>query len=416
MPTVNTGELLPGMVLARDLRSPQGRLLLPKGQTLTFGHIRLCKRWGIIAADICNGSGNAEQGRAEQPLSPETIRRSKTLALSRFCSLDIDKPVTRELVRQFLLRTARAIENGEEPPCPVRDAGSSGNGQHGLPPLPDVETLIGRNPTLATLPQTYAQIVEVLNDPMSSAAFLAEVISKDSSLSAKLLRLVNSPLYGFRHRVDSLDRAVALVGSNHLSTLALGLSVFSLFKGIPSGYFTLADYCRHTIACGIVARFLAGYVEGVNRERVFALGLLHDIGRLVLYMQYPQHGRRALELAMATRRPLYDVERELWGYDHTALSQALLLHWRLPEAMAEAVGNHHPPFGPDSPVEGLLVHAADIIAHSLTLDMHSPFSIPPVQLDVWSRLGLEEHLIAAAMNFSEPLVADTLVALLPDAA
>lgn len=414
MASINTTDLEPGMVLDKDLRSPQGRLLLSRGEPLECKHITLCKRWGIPGAEIANITSEEIAGKAQKSFSPVARELSKALAQKRFCSLDLQHPACKEILRQFLLHAARKIDAG------VIISGDSTTisapaADEQLPPLPTPEAIVGKSETLATLPQTYAQIVEALDAPNASAAYVAEVISRDSSLSAKLLRLVNSPFYGFRQRVDSLDRAVALVGSSQLSTLALGISVFSLFKGVPSSVYSLEEYCRHSVACGIVARTLAGYCQGVNRERMFALGLLHDIGRLVICLQHPVHCKYMMEISLYGRSPLYAVEQQMLGWNHASLSQELLTFWGLPEELCQGVGNHHPPFTTSLNAESKLLHVADVLAHALVLGNWDALRIPPLDISAWESLAIDSSVIAAVMQQTEPLIEDMFRALFQEA-
>lgn len=416
MASINTADLEPGMVLAKDLRSPQGRLLLSSGEPMEVRHITLCKRWGIAGAEIANVSSEDIANKAQMVFSSDAREKSKLLAQQRFCSLGTDEPACREVLRQFLLRAARDIEMGRlKPslePLPVREIRKASE----LPPLPSPAEIVARNSTLATLPQSYGQIVEALNDPNSSAAYVAETISHDSSLSARLLRLVNSPFYGFSQRIDSLDRAVALVGSSQLSTLALGVSVFSLFQGVPRTVYSLQEYCRHSVACGIVARTLAGYRPRVNRERMFALGLLHDIGRLLFCLQHPEHCLAAIETSRQEGTPLHEVERTLFGWDHSSISRELLTLWRLPESLSRGVGEHHPPLSAEASEESLLLHVSDVLAHALALNEAASVRVPPIDAESWGQLELGANVIAAVMQTAEPLIDDTFLALFKDAA
>ncbi len=416
MGTIPTSDLGPGMVLASDLRSPQGRLLLPKGMTLTESHIKTCKAWGILEADIRNVSLEDAQARANKRMDPEVLAVCRELADFRFSNADHDYPAQQELIRQFTLWAARQLEAGgqsaklELPAPPPTPTNSS------LPELPEPEDLVSEATHLASLPEVYSQIVAALNDPFCSASRVAEVVGRDGSLSARLLKLVNSPFYGFHQQIGSLNRAVALVGSNSLTSLAVGVSVISLFNDVPAQYFTMQEFWRHSVTCGIVARHLASHLDGMDQERAFSAGLMHDIGRLVMLMEFPAHSRAALGIALYERRPLDEVEREMWGFDHSAVTRALLDEWALPQTMVRAVGEHHLPPGMEPEREGAVLHVADIIAHALDPDLTARMVVPSLRGSAWSVLGLPPSILASAFTLSHSQVEDTITVFLGEAA
>jgi putative nucleotidyltransferase with HDIG domain len=274
--------------------------------------------------------------------------------------------------------------------------------------------LIESDPKLTSLPDVFVRISEVLNDPNSTAKEAADSIGKDLGLSAKLLKLVNSAFYGFPVKVDTLSRAVTIVGSRQLTTLALGLSVLSVFKDLPEGLVEMRSFWKHSVGCGVIASTLGGPEAAVDVERLFVAGLLHDVGRLVLYRSLPRHAAHVLAQARAEGQLLRVVERRSFGYDHATLGGMLLRKWRFPESLERAVRHHHGgPAHMGLPMPAL-VHAADAIANGLGLGSSGEVYVPPLSPAAWTTLGLSPDRLAEVVAVADTQVEDIIQAFLPD--
>ena len=140
--------------------------------------------------------------------------------------------------------------------------------------------------------------IDLINDPDASAAEIGDVISEDPALTARLLKIVNSAFYGFPSRIETVSRAITIVGTLELLDLILAASVVKAFSGIPSELVDMDQFWEHSLYTGVTARVLAGRHRAPDTERYFVAGLLHDIGALVLYRQLPRQSRAALPVAM----------------------------------------------------------------------------------------------------------------------
>ena len=271
---------------------------------------------------------------------------------------------------------------------------------------PSAKELIGQELQLATFPDIYFRIMEVLNNPRSSAAQAADVVSKDVGLSAKLLKLVNSPLYGFPSKIDTIQRAVTLVGSNELSMLALGVSVVQYFNDVPSDFMNMESFWKHSIACGIFARIIAGQAFGLSEERFFIGGLIHDIGRLILIKNSPQSAMSVFHVARSEDCVTLDAERRLLGYDHADLARLVLEQWKFPDSLGQMIGNHHTPRNASNAQDAGIIHIADLLAKALEPQDREFLYLPPLDTETWKTLGLAPSMIGPAMNQAGHLLSD----------
>lgn len=244
---------------------------------------------------------------------------------------------------------------------------------------------------LASLPSIYLRLADITNSPHSGATDVARVIQEDTALAARLLRLVNSAFYGFPSRIDTVSQAISLVGTNQVMELALASSVLRAFEGIPRERVDMAAFWRHSIACALAARAIAQKRQIANAERLFVAGLLHDVGRLLLFLEEPAAMVAVLDESVAQDVFVRDRERAAFGFDHAEVGRELLAAWKLPQALQDAVGRHHSPGleAATGQTEAATVHVADIIATALALGTSGEQTVAPMDPDAWARLRLE---------------------------
>ncbi|MBL8988104.1 MAG: HDOD domain-containing protein [Gemmatimonadetes bacterium] len=246
------------------------------------------------------------------------------------------------------------------------------------------EDLIRGAIEVGTIQSMYERLLQVIDHPLSSASDVGRVIAEDPGLTARLLRLVNSPIYGFPSRIDTVTQAISIVGMSQLRDLAIGTSFMRLFSNVPSHLVDMDSFWRHSIACGLAARQLAAHRREANVERFFVAGLLHDIGRPIIFLKAPLEAASALLEASRSRQPLYTVEQKLLGFHHGAVGAALLERWRLPGMLVEATACHHAPrIATRFPAETAIVHLADVFANALALGSSGEHLIPSFEPTAW---------------------------------
>jgi len=204
-------------------------------------------------------------------------------------------------------------------------------------PATTLDRLVARAGLLHSLPAVAMKVLELTSNPQVDTRALKECIENDPALTAKLLRVVNSSLFGLSREVSDLNQALALLGTKPLKMLVLGFS-------LPAGLFanvageTLARYWRHTLTKAVAGREISERLFHVPGDDAFIAGLLQDLGELLLIQELGEPYVKFLEKVAAHGKDLYLMEEETIGFDHATLSARLLAHWGLPEVLVEAVG------------------------------------------------------------------------------
>jgi HD-like signal output (HDOD) protein len=262
-----------------------------------------------------------------------------------------------------------------------------------------LERLVDGAAWMPSLPRIYTQLTQVLDNPRASTAQIADIIGGDPSLTARLLRLVNSAFYCFPSKVENIADAVWLVGTEQIRDLALATSVLRVFGGISSNLVDMESFWVHSIATGVTARLLATHRRETNGERFFVAGVLHDIGRLLMYRTLPFDARKALLRARRTAEPLLDAERETFGFDHAAAGGALLRAWDLPPSLTEIVQCHHAPGeARQYPVEVAVVHLSDVIVTAMGMGHSGDEAVPRLAPEAWQRIGVPPGVLGAVVE------------------
>jgi HD-like signal output (HDOD) protein/CheY-like chemotaxis protein len=275
--------------------------------------------------------------------------------------------------REMILKSVRSAHQFLAKPCEAEMVKSTVARACALRELLKDESLIkllSQIDSLPSLPALYVKVVDELNSPNSSIQKIAEIISSDVGMTAKILQLSNSAFFGLSQHVNSPLRAVNILGLDTIKALIMTVQIFSQFdRSTPAG-FSIADLWTHSMRCGVLAKTIAKS-EGQERigvEDAFMGGLLHDVGKLVLIANLPDRYREALALADKSRRPLWETERELVGTTHAQVGAYLMGLWGLPDRIVEAIAFHH------NPTECLdqsfstltAVHVADALDHDLS--------------------------------------------------
>ncbi|MGE5609600.1 MAG: HDOD domain-containing protein [Bacillota bacterium] len=249
------------------------------------------------------------------------------------------------------------------------------------PSQAQVSKLLSSVDTVVTLPEITTRIAAVVNDHRSTARDLHWIISHDPALVSRLLRLVNSSFYARPIAIDSVERAIVLLGFDAVYHLAIAATLGPLFKGGKiCDRFTAKDLWTHCVAVAAVAKEMAHWIGYPPSEEAFLAGLLHDVGLIASLQACRGRLRQVCERSQADDTPFTNLEVEIVGASHTDLGAALAKQWKFPDTVREVAANHHDPLAASDQFRtfAVLVHIADVlccqqqIGFNLTVD-RQPF-------------------------------------------
>lgn len=230
---------------------------------------------------------------------------------------------------------------------------------------PTMKALVAGTMRLPSPPTTYLALSEVMKNPDASVEAIAAVLERDAAMTAQVLRIVNSPLFGVRREVARVPQAITMLGREIVKSLVLGVDVFRSFKQLPAGArLAIETHHDHSLLVARIAQIVAGKALG---SEAFTVGMLHDVGNLLVATTTPDTQMDIQEAAADRQLPPYIVEKETWGTTHAELGAHLLSLWGLPYSVVQAVSDHHdpPPYLPRSPQLASIVYVADALAHEL---------------------------------------------------
>ena len=202
---------------------------------------------------------------------------------------------------------------------------------------------VTRAAKLISLPEVYLRLKSILDDPDFAMAEVAVAISQDPAVTLRLLRMVNSSLYGFTAKVETVSRAITLLGTQQIHDLVLATSVGQAFKGMSSNVMDMHRFWRRSVYCAVATSQLAAQAGDCEKEQIFIAGLLHDIGHLIMYQAIPNLSQQAILAARESNEPLYTVERDRIGFDYAETGAKLMQQWSLPESLRETTMFHVEP-------------------------------------------------------------------------
>ncbi len=248
---------------------------------------------------------------------------------------------------------------------------------------------------LPTVPTIYAQLQRILSSPETTSRDVAAIIEQDQSLTARLLRIVNSAYYGFPRRIRTISRAVVILGFNEIKHLTLSVSVIEMFKtkqGSGIDFEKLWDHAIGVAVCTRIIMHTAGRLETENLDSAFVAGLLHDIGKLVEGAYLKDLFSRALDLSAQKSIPLIQAEDEVAKFNHQDIGLFLSQQWELPFDIEAVIAFHHNPLVKKNdrnhfPIIAA-VHIADAIVRAMDFGWGGDPFVPHVKDECWDYLKI----------------------------
>jgi putative nucleotidyltransferase with HDIG domain len=259
-----------------------------------------------------------------------------------------------------------------------------------------LDNLLDNIHRLPSLPAVVNELILALSNEGLSVSDLARGIEKDQALSARALRVANSPFYGMRKPVSSIHDAIVVLGFRAVSSLVTTAALTDFFKAPQLSWFDQSSFWRHSLGAAVSGRRLARLV-GLDPEIGFTAGLLHDIGRLLLVVCCAQDYENAIVWRGEHDAFLLDAEEEVLGITHCQAGAALAQHWNFAPEIQQAVASHHRPVTGERASYADLTHIGELLAHALDL-ARDPFSLAsPLDEGALAHLGLDWQLVTAAL-------------------
>ena len=248
-----------------------------------------------------------------------------------------------------------------------------------------VRSRVERTSAIPTIPQVMKKILKAVEDPATSPASVSKLVSSDPALTLKILRVINAAVYGFVVRISSVNQAVVLLGLDVVRALLLGVSIFEMMEKTALGLW------KHSLGCAITAKLLAQKMGMSDPEEASVAGLLHDIGKVVLNVQFPKEYQMAVGAARDRSMYLFDAEMEMFNMTHATAGAYFASTWRLPKFVVESIRYHHRPvLAKTAPIHTVVVHMADIFVKAYNVGFSGDAFVPPVHRSAWALFEFSE--------------------------
>jgi putative nucleotidyltransferase with HDIG domain len=250
----------------------------------------------------------------------------------------------------------------------------------------DIQALrsqIERIDTLPTIPSVLRKLLGVIENPKISLNEIGSFISNDPVLTSRVLKVVNSPVYGFPGRISSVSQSLILLGLNVVKGMLLGVSVFEAMQ------MTMVGLWEHSLGCAVTARIIAKKKELKEPEEVSVAALLHDIGKVVLGLKFPDEYKKIMSDAETKDIFIFDAEKNYFGINHADAGAWIAQKWNFPRSLVEVIEYHHKPhLSKNVAMQTAIVHLSDILIRAKGFGFAGDNSVPAINNAAWQMLNL----------------------------
>jgi putative nucleotidyltransferase with HDIG domain len=229
------------------------------------------------------------------------------------------------------------------------------------------------------------KLLGVIENPRISLNEIGSFISNDPVLTSRVLKVVNSPVYGFPGRISSVSQALILLGLNVVKGMLLGVSVFEAMQK------TMVGLWEHSLGCAVTARIIAKKKELKEPEEVSVAALLHDIGKVVLGLKFPDEYKKIMSEAETKDILIFDAEKNYFGINHADAGAWIAQKWNFPRSLVEVIEYHHKPhLSKNVAMQTAIVHLSDILIRAKGFGFAGDNSVPAINNAAWQMLNLSE--------------------------
>ena len=276
-----------------------------------------------------------------------------------------------------------------------------------------VENIIGSVDKLPTLPIIYTKLTNLLQSPNATAKMISDVISDDQAIAVRVLNLVNSAFYSLPQKIGNLKHAIVILGLNQIRNLVLVTSTIKMFREIKSdSSFNMQKFWEHSIGCAVAARVLAETAYLKSPDDVFTGGLLHDIGKLVHAIYLQEDFAAVIDDVRESGLPVIEVEKRIFGCDHTYTGRELAIKWNLSEGTVDMIRHHHlSDNSAELTKEISAVHIGNTLCIALGLGSGGEKKVPVAQMKAWEILDIEMNNLETIIERIDRLFNESVVIL-----
>ncbi len=257
----------------------------------------------------------------------------------------------------------------------------------------DLRSMVRDIQDLPTLPQVVTRIMSMMDDPDASAEDVNNVLERDPTLVAKILRLVNSAFYGLPHKISNVRQAIVILGFSTVRSLAISAAVFDLFGDTNDQSFSRVKFWEHSIGVASVAKLVGRREAGIDEETAFVCGLLHDLGKLVMDQYAPDEFAEIIRIAQEQSLSFRDAEAAvLLETTHAEIGGWLAEQWRMPDELIQGIRHHHSV----PKAEGLGARLAsvcsfsDFVCLAKGIGASGNYAPPALDPEAWARLSVDK--------------------------
>lgn len=266
--------------------------------------------------------------------------------------------------------------------------------------------IAGKTIEIATLPEVTMRIIEVVQDPRSTAHDLHKIVSNDPALSARVLRVVNSAFYGLPGQIGSIDRAIMLLGLNAVKNIAIAASLTKMFnQKVPCDDFSGKDLWTHSAAVGAANKLITTAIGLALPDEAFLAGLIHDLGLVALLQCYNDKVPEVVD-AVRAGVPFRTAEEKIIGADHQEIGMALAAKWKFPRSFQYVAGYHHNPLelAKENRLLAVVTHISDIMCANSKLGLTITVESNEVSPELLAEIGLTgESMAEIQANIADEL-------------
>ncbi len=269
-----------------------------------------------------------------------------------------------------------------------------------MEPIRNLDQIIERVGDLPAIPEVVAEVLRATDDPLVDMADVTEIIERDPAMTAKILRISNSPYYGMKQYVGTLKLALVILGVREVRNIVLGVSVFDTLKDGKHNKMIPETFWAHSFLVGGLSKQLATTMRLGMHGEAFICGLLHDMGKLVLLRQMSTPYAKLLDSVRERPETLCEAEVSQYGFTHADAAAALAERWNFPKTLADAIHLHHPTgdstlAAAKDPKLAAIVRLANVAVHE-DLDEEDGPSAATADSEIWTVLNASPAPIDAA--------------------